>query len=179
MPCGAALTPAPPTTVSAVDQTVVLWRYDETTAPLVTAAKSLGGSKLMKRLALPLAQQLRPYARSASVITWIPPSPRGRRRRGFDQGRILATRVGQELQVPVAAAFVRFGRGQFGGSRSVRLEGPRLGVRGAWLTQPQREQILLIDDVITTGASVSTAARLLRHNAPGIDIVAAALAVRA
>ncbi len=172
------MTPAPLAAVEAVDQTIVLWRYDETTAPLVTTAKSLGGDRLMKRLAVPLARRLKPYVQESSAITWIPPSPRGRRRRGFDQGRTLAIGVGHELLLPVAPAFIRTGRAQFGGSRSVRLEGPRLAVRDDWVTLPRREQILLIDDVVTTGASISTAARLLRHPGPPIDIVAAALAVR-
>jgi orotate phosphoribosyltransferase len=36
----------------------------------------------------------------------------------------------------------------------------------------------VVDDVITTGASMSVAALLLRERLPGLDIVAAALAVR-
>jgi predicted amidophosphoribosyltransferase len=51
-------------------------------------------------------------------------------------------------------------------------------MRGDWLALPRSDQILLIDDVVTTGASVSTAARLLRGHVPPTDIVAAALAVR-
>jgi predicted amidophosphoribosyltransferase len=172
------LRPAPATTLVSVDRTVALWRYDDASAPLITAAKGLGGSPVMRRLAVPLAQIVEPHVRESTTFTWIPPSDAGRRRRGFDQGRMLASTIARSMNVAVAPAFTRSGRAQFGGSRSVRLQGPRLRLRADWSRASAPEHIILVDDVITTGASMSSAALLLRERLPALDIVAAALAVR-
>ncbi len=162
--------------VAGVDVALAVWQYNEDIAPLITLAKSIGGSSALKRLAPALSVKITPYRQTSTVVTWIPPSPRGRRRRGFDQGRVLATATARRLDLPVRPAFTRSGRAQFGGSRSIRLEGPRLRLRPDWTANT--DQVILIDDVITTGTSMATAAGLLRQADPQLDIVAAALAVR-
>lgn len=176
--CTASISRGTASPVAGVDHVVVLWCYNDESRPLLTAAKSLGGGALTKRLATPLAQQVRPYVQKSTVFTWIPPSPRGRRRRGFDQGRVLATNLARALDVGVVPAYTRSGRAQFGGSRSVRLQGPQLQLRTDWKARPETDQVVVVDDVITTGASMSTAALLLRQRRPNLDIVAAALAAR-
>ena len=152
------------------------WQYNEDVAPVITVAKSLGGSSALKKLAPMVVGKISPYRQPSTIVTWIPPSPRGRRRRGFDQGRVLATVAARGLDCPVRPAFTRSGRAQFGGSRSVRLEGPRLRLRPDW--PANTEQVILVDDVVTTGTSLATAAQLLRSSQPTLDIVAAVLAVR-
>ncbi|MBT8241525.1 MAG: hypothetical protein KJN63_09890 [Acidimicrobiia bacterium] len=176
--CAAFLAPAPATTVASIDHTIALWCYDHVSAPLITAAKGPGGRSLMKRLALPLAQLVEPYVNESTVLTWIPPSNAGRRRRGFDQGRTLASTIANALDVSVAPAFTRSGRAQFGGSRSVRLQGPQLGLRTDWCSTVETVHIILVDDVMTTGASMTRAVQLLRERHPDLAVVAAALAVR-
>ncbi|MFW2380309.1 MAG: ComF family protein [Acidimicrobiales bacterium] len=173
------MTQAPPASVSSVDQTVAVWAYDDATAPLVSAAKSVGGTALMKRLALPLARCVEPYVQDSTTVTWVPPSGRGQRRRGFDQGRVLASAVGRALHIPSAPAFVRTGKAQYGGSRSIRLQGPTLNLRPDWTARIPTDQVILVDDVITTGASMAAGTRQLRRHSPRLDVVAAALAVRA
>ncbi len=162
--------------VAGVDVALAVWQYDEEVAPMIGMVKSVGGASAMKRLAPVLGARVRPYRRVSTVVTWIPPSPRGRRRRGFDQGRVLATSVAAQLELPVRPAFSRSGRAQFGGTRSIRLEGPRLRLRPDW--HAESDQVIVVDDVITTGTSLATAATLLRTSRPALDIVAAALAVR-
>ena len=162
--------------VAGVDLALAVWQYNEDIAPMIGLVKSVGGSSAMKRLAPALGGRVRPYRQTSAVVTWIPPSPRGRRRRGFDQGRVLATSVAAQLDLPARPAFSRSGRAQFGGTRSIRLEGPRLRLRPDW--PATTDQVIVIDDVITTGTSVATAAQLLRTSQPDLDIVAGALAVR-
>lgn len=162
--------------MAGVDLAIAVWQYNEDFSPFISLAKGVGGPSTMKQLAPVLARAVRPFRQESSVVTWVPPSPKGQRRRGFDQGRVLAMGVATNLGLPVAPALTRSGRAQFGRSRSIRLEGPRLRLRPDWTNQ--RAQVIVVDDVITTGTSLASAAQLLRERHGTLDVVGAALAVR-
>ena len=107
------------------------------------------------------------------VVTWVPTTAARRRARGFDQGRLLASVVARHLGLPCRPLLRRLpGPPQTGASRTARLDGPRLALRGAL----PPAGVLLVDDVVTTGATVAAAASLLRQ--AGSHLVAAAVAAR-
>lgn len=101
---------------------------------------------------------------SFDVMTWVPVAPLRRLRRGFDQVEELAYAVGRELNVDPVKALVK-----------IRNTPPQSGIRGAAkrranvlgaysVTDPEAikgKKILLLDDVITTGATASECARTL------------------
>jgi predicted amidophosphoribosyltransferase len=108
------------------------------------------------------------------VVSWVPTTPGRRRARGFDHGRLLAVAVARRLGVPCRPLLVRLpGPAQTGRTRAERLAGPRLVVLGR-VAVPAR--VLLVDDVVTTGATLSSAARAL--HAAGAEEVAAVAAAR-
>lgn len=98
------------------------------------------------------------------ILTWIPISNRRKRRRGFDQVELLATHVGAELGVTPVKTLVktRHNRQQ---SRIVGYAQRRANVLGAYApAEPQQfagKRILLLDDIVTTGATASECARIL------------------
>lgn len=84
--------------------------------------------------------------------------------RGFNQSALLAARVGQSLGIPVShhgMLKVRDTPPQSGLSREAR----RKNVRGAFQCRSDLtgRHIALIDDVMTTGATLSEAARVLKN----------------
>jgi ComF family protein len=82
------------------------------------------------------------------------------RKRGFNQARLLALGVAAEINAPVSDTLevVRSTRDQVELSAAQR----RANVEGAYrASAPLRGRILLIDDVFTTGATMSACASTL------------------
>jgi ComF family protein len=98
------------------------------------------------------------------VLTWIPISRQRKRRRGFDQVELLAQKLGAELQImPIPTLEkVRNNRQQ---SRIIGSAQRRANVLGAYIAiAPENiagKRVLLLDDIITTGATASECARIL------------------
>lgn len=114
------------------------------------------------------------------LLTYVPVSPRRRWSRGYDQVRLLAEAVGRELgQKPVRALKkIRHNPAQ---SSLQEREQRRANVLGAYrAVRPEAlagQRILLLDDIITTGATVSECARVLQ-TAGAAQVLCAAVAAR-
>lgn len=98
------------------------------------------------------------------LITWVPVSRRRFRKRGFDQSELLARGVAEQLGMELTPALRKR---RHTGANSV-LEGREaraanvLGAfeaRGPGLVRGRR--VLLVDDIYTTGATLSECARVL------------------
>jgi ComF family protein len=135
--------------------------YAPPVSGMVLALKS--GARL--DLALPLgrllARALGDGARADCVLP-IPLSPERRAERGYNQSELLAAALVQELSLPLAADLlvrVRHDAPQ----QSLALDARRRNVRGAYAAaRPlSGETVLLIDDVMTTGATLDEAADAL------------------
>jgi predicted amidophosphoribosyltransferase len=121
-----------------------------------------------------LAAQARALREPIDEVTWVPARPPNRRRRGFDQAEALACAVGEVLGTPASATLLRHADGgQTGRSRIDRLAGPALAPAGT--TGAPGATVLVVDDVATTGATLRTAAALLKESGAG-RVVAAVVA---
>lgn len=112
--------------------------------------------------------------------TLVVPVPLGRRRRrarGYNQAALLAAALARQAGAPLADRAVRLRETapQVGRTKDER----RANVRGAfaWRGPPLHgEPVWLVDDVVTTGATLAAAATALQQAGAGrIDGVAAAM----
>ncbi len=95
------------------------------------------------------------------VLVPVPTVARRRRERGFDQSVRLARRLGERSQRPVLLALRQIaGDAQRGRSRRARLGAVgRFACVAPSLVSGAR--VVLVDDVVTTGATLADAARTL------------------
>ena len=120
-----------------------------------------------------LAGRLAAGASSVDIVTWAPTSGSRRRRRGFDQAELIARGVAAHLDLPCRRLLERDGSAtaQTGRSRRQRLSGPQFRVH----PRAGGRRVLVVDDVVTTGATLDAAGRSLRR-AGAVDVVLAAVA---
>ena len=106
------------------------------------------------------------------VVTWVPTTRERRTARGHDQAETLARIIGRSLDLPVRKLLVRETLGhQTGKSRENRLVGVALRARST--SAPST--VLVVDDVVTTGATMRIAERAL-YQAGATRVICAAVA---
>ncbi len=98
-------------------------------------------------------------------VTWAPLSRLRLWRRGYDQAFLLAESVGKQLRIPVKPTLKKAYRrplSQLSGDRSARM----VRILDAYSVRPDAavngRSILLIDDITTSGATLSECARALK-----------------
>jgi ComF family protein len=123
---------------------------------LVTGLKYRNQRRAARVLADLLVQRLGPV--DIDVVTWAPTGSDRRATRGFDQAELVARAVARRLGLPCRRLLFRVhGASQTGRSRAERLAGP------VFVARPTRRprRVLVVDDVVTTGATLRAAARAL------------------
>ena len=157
-----------------LDQIVALVRYDETSRPFIADLKYRGvwaSARVLGPAMAALIEESFGDETADLTLTWAPTTPRRVRDRGFDQAEVLAREIGHRSNLRVERLLERVaGPAQTGRSRSERAHGvafiPTRSISGP---------VIVIDDVVTTGATFRAAGRAL-FDAGSSSVVAIALA---
>lgn len=155
-------------------------RYTGTVRGAVRRYKFSGASGYAvpfgKRMARCLKEERDP---ALFIVTWVPLSDKRRRSRGYDQARLLAESMAKELGLEKPVPLLRKLRDNGPQSALTDHEARRANVKGVYtVTDPAAvagKHILLVDDVLTTGFTVSSCAQALKK-AGAVEVTAVTLA---
>lgn len=116
--------------------------------------------------------------KSCDIISWAPVSRQRKRRRGYDQSELLARELSNLLELPCQRLLIKQ-RDTMPQSRTKSAAQRRENVRGAYrCCEPDSargKRILLIDDIVTSGSTLSECAKVLKEaGASGIYAVTVA-----
>jgi ComF family protein len=135
----------------------------------IHAFKFGGKPSLARPLAGLVLEQARAWlAPSVAALVPVPLAPARERERGFNQALLVAERVGAEAGVAVRPRWLRRTRATAPQADLTAVERAR-NVRGAFAATAAVRglEVVIVDDVFTTGATVTECARALRAEGVG------------
>ena len=131
----------------------------------VHALKYDGELRLVGPLSDLMASRWRHSGIGGDILVPVPVHAQRRRQRGFDQAELLARGVGERLSLPVVPALERSARTmaqhQLGRRARQSNVSQAFGVAPRYAGEVRDRWLLLIDDVVTSGATLAGCARAL------------------
>lgn len=148
-----------------IDSWTAVWYYEDTARRSLLRYKFRGKRSYAQGYGRLLAMKLQQaYPEGFDILTWVPVSPLRKWKRGYDQVELLACSVGRELKLSPMHLVqkIRHNRPQSGIVGNARRRANVLGVYRVENPEIlQGKKILLLDDIITTGATAGECARVL------------------
>lgn len=148
----------PPSPSFAVERTFAVDRYERPIGQALKRAKANADRPLAARLARVFAAHVTPLAaevRPAAIVP-APSALKTRWKRGFSMASVLAVALSRSLGVPVVHALKSTATTRLA---TLTAEGRRAALRGRIRAIREiRGTVLLVDDVLTTGATADACA---------------------
>ncbi len=148
-----------------VDRTVAPWSYEGPARELVLRLKLRGRRDAAASLADGMARAARRAGLGGAALAWVPGRPRVSRRRGFDHAELLARELATRLGIPARPLLVRLS--DPADQTLLTAAERRANLEGVFAARPSPSRVVIIDDLVTTGATLTACARALRTSGAG------------
>lgn len=144
--------------------TFALWYYEEDVRNSLLRFKFHRQRSYAQGYGAILAMKLMDIQDQYDLITWVPVSRRRKLKRGYDQGELIVQAMCKELNLTPVRCLkkIRHNPPQSGIASAAQRRANVLGVYK--VPKPEivaGKRILLLDDIITTGATISECAKTL------------------
>ena len=148
-----------------LDSFAAVWYYEKNIRRSLLRFKFYGKRSYAKSYGRLLAMELlNEHPDGFDILTWVPISPLRKLRRGYDQVELIAKAVGTELGVEPVPLLKKI-RSNPPQARITGEAKRRANVLGVYALREdaavQGKKIVLLDDILTTGATMGEAARVL------------------
>jgi predicted amidophosphoribosyltransferase len=146
--------------VPGVARIIAPWAYEAGPRSLVLDLKLRNRQAAATPLVAEMTTALRRAGTTATAITWVPCRRADIKRRGFDHAHVLARGIAGATGLALEDLLTRMGhqQDQAGLGRAARLA----NLRHAFRATPCSGTVLLVDDLVTTGATAAACAAALR-----------------
>ncbi len=147
-----------------LDSVAAIWYYEGTVRSSILRYKFRGRRSYADAYGRLLAMALQKEGLEFDLITWVPISRMRKWKRGYDQVELVARAAGRELGLEPVPALkkIRHNRPQSGIHGQAERRANVLGAYKSLGRDVSGQRILLLDDILTTGATASEAARVLK-----------------
>ncbi len=137
---------------------------------------SFFAEELCEGLKKALAEPSEKQAFSHTVVAHLPRTKRNFKQYGFDQAQGIAKALAKRMELPFVKALCRVHDGKE--QKTLSLQQRHANVKGAFAIRLDLAdtRVVLVDDVVTTGAGMAEAVRVLKK-AGAAEVVAVAVAV--
>ena len=109
-----------------------------------------------------MADCLKEHGLQPDLVTWVPLSRKRLRKRGYDQARLLAEEVAKRRHLPCESTLVKVRNNPAqSGTKTFRERFENVKDVYRPITSFSGEHVLLVDDIVTTGATLESAAEVL------------------
>ena len=158
--------------ISGVRRVLAAWAYEGAARSLILELKLQGRRAAAVPLVEAIGREVGRQGLDGEIVTWVPGRRADTRRRGFNHAELLARgvagRLGLQPRDLLSRTSVR--RDQAGLSAVER----RVNLTGAFVSQQCRAPVILVDDLVTTGATaVACASALAAAGVPSVELLVA------
>lgn len=138
--------------------------YEGYAKAMISSLKFKGAQAAAREMAAHMKIHLE-IGKPATYIVPIPTATVRVRRRGYDQAVLLAKELSRQTHIPYISGLQRYGQThQVGASRKQRLQQLEAAfTANSRINALKPGRVVLVDDVVTTGATLEAAATALRR----------------
>lgn len=150
--------------------------YDGAVKNAILKLKFSNRRYLAKPLAKFIAKRIQDSKTQIDLVTYVPMTRKSEKKRSFNQSKLLATEISELLGVPLISTLVKVK--DVKNQKDLNFQERKRNIRDCFkLENPKMKSvgnILIVDDVITTCATINTCAAILSKHAKSVYVCAIA-----